>query len=98
MIAILVGGADTPQWNGMPHGAFQDYEYAKALCPCATVFIANDMIEAFPYEAQHLVTLHPTKLRRWLQNRVDRAFPIPEDADIWAHYKYYLLTKYTEDA
>ena len=82
-IAIVVGGAKD---------VWDEIERAKALCgDRADFFIANDMIEHFPGEAR-AVTLHPSKLRNWLQKRKG-----PPPKAVWAHRKFDGVTDHTED-
>ena len=87
---VMCGGGDP----------FAEYAQAKELCAKAdrtiTIFAGNDMIEKFPEDIAHAITLHPEKLPIWLPRRRASGFNMPEK--IWAHRNYEgLVTHWTRD-
>jgi len=90
-VAVVMCGGGDP---------FAEWELAKALCDCAgkvvSVFAGNDMIEHFPHDIDHAITLHPDKLRLWLPRRKSKGFNDPPK--IWAHRNYEgSVTNWTRD-
>jgi hypothetical protein len=89
-VAIVMGGGGDP---------FAEYEQARAMCAAAgrnaSVFAGNDMIEFFPHDIDHAVTLHPEKLRLWLPRR--RASGFNEPPKVWGHQNRYDVTNWTRD-
>jgi hypothetical protein len=89
--AIVMGGGGDP---------LAEYELAKELCARAgrtvTIFAGNDMIEKFPDDITHAVSLHPDKLQLWLPRRQAAGFNQPEK--VWAHRNYEgAVTHWTRD-
>lgn len=87
---VMCGGGDP----------FAEYEIARDLCAKAernvTIFAGNDMIEKFPGEITHAVSLHPDKFQLWLPRRCTAGFNTP--ANVWAHRNYDLhVTHWTRD-
>ncbi len=90
-VAIVMCGGGDP---------FAEYAAAKELCDKAekkvSVFAGNDMIELFPGDIAHAITLHPDKLRIWIPRRKANGFNDPPK--IWAHRNYEgLVTDWTRD-
>jgi hypothetical protein len=87
-IAIVVGGADC---------VLADIAAARELIGdrAHTTIVVNDMIADFPaYDVA--ATLHPDKLRMWLDRRTSKGLAWP--AVIWAHRPAnHLVTKTTPD-
>ena len=89
--AIVMGSGGDP---------FAEYEQARDLCARAgrtvTIFAGNDMIEKFPHDIDHAVTLHPDKLQLWLPRRRSAGFNVPPK--VWAHREYAgAVTDWTRD-
>jgi hypothetical protein len=87
---VMCGGGDP----------FAEYAQAKALCARAertvTIFAGNDMIEKFPEDITHAVSLHPDKLSIWLPRRRAAGFNQPEK--VWSHRNYEgAVTNWTRD-
>lgn len=90
-VAIVMCGGGEP---------FTEYELARELCAKAgrnaTIFAGNDMIEKFPGDIVHAVSLHPDKFQLWLPRRKSAGFNDPEH--IWAHRNYEgCVTDWTRD-
>jgi hypothetical protein len=90
-VAVVMGGGGDP---------FAEWELAKELCgragKHASVFAGNDMIEMFPGDIDHAVSLHPDKLRIWLPRRKAAGFNDPPK--VWAHRNYEgAVTHWTRD-
>lgn len=74
--AIIVGGAESV-----------DAEVGKAFSLCiktetaTTFFVTNDKITTFG-QVDHAVTLHPSKLPKWLKDRAGNGLPYP--GSVWA--------------
>ena len=87
---VMCGGGDP----------FAEYARAKELCARAertvTIFAGNDMIEKFPEDITHAITLHPDKLSLWLPRR--RAAGLNQPEKVWAHRNYEgAVTDWTRD-
>lgn len=87
---VMCGGGDP----------FAEYALALELCARAkrkaTIFAGNDMIEKFPGDIVHAVTLHPDKLQLWLPRRTKAGYNAPEK--VWAHRNYETnVTHWTRD-
>lgn len=80
-VAIIMCGGGDP---------FVEYEAARSLAEKAgkhaSVFAGNDMIEHFPGDIDHAITLHPEKLQLWLPRRKANGFNDPPK--VWAHSNY----------
>jgi hypothetical protein len=90
-IAIIMCGGGEP---------FKEYEIAKEMCDRAgkkvSIFAGNDMIEHFPGDIDHALTLHPEKLSIWLPRRKANGFNDPPK--VWAHRNYEgTVTHWTRD-
>lgn len=90
-VAIVMCGGGDP---------FAEWELAKAMCERAgksySIFAGNDMIEHFPENIDHAITLHPDKLQLWLPRRKAAGFNDPPK--IWAHRNYEgAVTHWTRD-
>ncbi len=90
-VAIVMCGGGDP---------FAEWELARALCAKAeknySIFAGNDMIEHFPGNIDHAITLHPDKLPLWLPKRKASGFNDPPK--IWAHRNYEgAVTHWTRD-
>jgi hypothetical protein len=90
-VAIVMGGGGDP---------FAEYKIARGLCERAeknvSIFAGNDMIEHFPENIDHAVSLHPDKLRHWLPRRKASGFNDPPK--VWAHRNYEgAVTHWTRD-
>jgi len=90
-VAIVTAGGGDP---------FAEYVLAKELCAkvnrTVTIFAGNDMIEKFPDDITHAVSLHPDKLQLWLPRRRAAGFNQPEK--VWAHRNYEgAVTHWTRD-
>jgi hypothetical protein len=90
-IAIVMCGGGDP---------FREWELAKELCARAgknvSIFAGNDMIEHFPENIDHAITLHPDKLKLWLPRRKANGFNDPPK--VWAHRNYEgAVTHWTRD-
>jgi len=89
-IAIIVCGGGDP---------FAEYEQARALVERAgkhaSVFAGNDMIERFPHDIDHALTLHPEKLQLWMPRRRANGFNDPPK--VWAHRSTSSITNWTRD-
>lgn len=75
-IALVIAGAAA---------ALDEYRACLQVLPGvrAATFVVNDMIAEFPDRVDHAVTLHPTKLARWLKQREDSGLsPVGRT---WAH-------------
>lgn len=87
---VMCGGGDP----------FEEYARAKAMCAEAgrsvTIFAGNDMVEKFPEDVHHAVSLHPDKFPNWLNRRKANGFSDPEK--VWAHRDYPpLVTHWAKD-
>ncbi len=90
-VAVVMCGGGDP---------FAEYVQAKELCAKAertiTIFAGNDMIEKFPEDIMHAITLHPDKLSIWLPRRRAAGLNVPEK--VWAHRNYEgAVTHWTRD-
>lgn len=90
-VAVVMCGGGDP---------FAEWELAKAMCDRAeknvSIFAGNDMIEHFPHDIDHAITLHPDKLQLWLPKRKANGFNDPPR--IWAHRDYEgRVTDWTRD-
>lgn len=90
-VAIIMGGGGDP---------FAEWSLAKAMCERAgkhaSIFAGNDMIEFFPEDIDHAITLHPDKLMLWLPRRKAAGFNDPPK--VWAHSAYEgSVTHWTRD-
>jgi hypothetical protein len=90
-VAIVMGGGGDP---------FAEWERAKALCDLAgkktSIFAGNDMIEKFPHDIDHAISLHPDKLKLWLPRR--RAAGFNDPPKVWGHRNYEgAVTHWTRD-
>lgn len=90
-VAIVMCGGGDP---------FAEWELAKAMCDragkVASVFAGNDMIEHFPHDIDHALSLHPDKLRLWLPRRKANGYNDPPK--VWAHRNYEgAVTNWTRD-
>lgn len=87
---VMCGGGDP----------FAEYAQAKELCARVgrnvTILAGNDMIEKFPDDISHAVSLHPDKFQMWLPKRRAAGFNTPEM--VWAHRNYEsVVTHWTRD-
>lgn len=90
-VAIVMGSGGNP---------FSEWYIAKAMCERAgkkySIFAGNDMIELFPEDIDHAVTLHPDKLQLWLPRR--KAAGLNDPPKVWAHSAYVgAVTHWTRD-
>src|SRR6185369_2578670 len=89
-VAIVMCGGGDP---------FAEYAQAQAMCAeagkNASVFAGNDMIELFPHDIDHAITLHPEKLQLWLPRRRASGFNVPPK--VWAHQLRNNVTHWTRD-
>lgn len=90
-IAIVVCGGGDP---------FAEWEIAREMCERAgktySIFAGNDMIERFPHDIDHAITLHPEKLSIWLPRRLANGFNAAPK--VWAHRNYEsAVTHWTRD-
>lgn len=90
-IAIVVCGGGDP---------FAEWELAREMCERVgktySIFVGNDMIEFFPDEIDHAVSLHPDKLRYWLPARKAAGYNQPKE--VWAHRNYEgAVTRWSRD-
>lgn len=90
-VAIVMCGGGDP---------WAEWELAKAMCERAgkkySIFAGNDMIELFPGDIDHAITLHPDKLKLWLPRRKAAGFNDPPK--VWAHTAYEgAVTDWTRD-
>jgi hypothetical protein len=90
-IAIVMCGGGEP---------FEEYENIARMCErsgkVASIFAGNDMIEKFPGDVAHAVTLHPDKLKTWLSRRKSAGFS--DVQKVWAHRNYEgSVTNWTRD-
>lgn len=66
--ALILGGAKT---------VFEDYERAKQLFQPDTVIAVNDSMAEFP-DVEHFATMHPKKVKQWLDKRRAKGFEDPK--------------------
>lgn len=90
-VAVVMCGGGDP---------FAEWEIAQKLCERAgkkcSIFAGNDMIELFPGDIDHALTLHPDKLRIWLPRRKAAGFNDPPK--VWSHRNYEgAVTDWTRD-
>lgn len=90
-VAIVMCGGGDP---------FREWELAREMCERAgkntTIFAGNDMIEKFPHDIEHAISLHPDKLKIWLPRR--RAAGFNDPPKVWAHRNYEgAVTHWTRD-
>lgn len=90
-VAVVMCGGGDP---------FAEWELTKKLCERAgknvSIFAGNDMIEHFPENIDHAITLHPDKLSLWLPRRKASGFNDPPK--VWAHRNYEgAVTHWTRD-
>lgn len=90
-IAVVMCGGGDP---------LEEWAIAKSMCERAgknvSIFAGNDMIEHFPEQIDHAVSLHPDKLKLWLPRRKAAGFNDPPK--VWAHRNYEgAVTHWTRD-
>jgi len=90
-IAVVMCGGGDP---------FAEWKLAQEMCERigknASIFAGNDMIEHFPGNIDHAVSLHPDKLKIWLSRRKFTGFNDPPK--VWAHRNYEgAVTHWTRD-
>ena len=90
-IAVVMCGGGDP---------FAEWEIVKAMCERAckkiSIFAGNDMIEMFPGDIAHAISLHPDKFKLWLPRRKAAGFNDPPK--VWAHRNYEgAVTHWTRD-
>lgn len=90
-IAVVMCGGGDP---------FAEWELVKSMCERAgktvSIFAGNDMIEHFPENVDHALSLHPDKLKLWLPRRSANGFNMPPK--VWAHRNYEgAVTHWTRD-
>lgn len=90
-VALCVGGGNDP---------ISEFEMAMNLCNAAhktfETFVCNDMIGLLPYRIDNAVTLHPEKMRGWVNVRIKNNLPMPI-VRYWCHRPYRGFTHSTRD-
>ncbi len=73
VLCIIGGGNDV----------LADYAAARKFLHQYDVLAVNDMIAEFPFRIKHAVSVHPTRLPGWLNQRCYRKYNLP--ATVWSN-------------